>query len=106
MNKFNADGHTRVATAEDIKVGTVLRMVSPSEGVAHAFADMIVTKIKETEYGPEVALAVPRIEADEHSGAWFVSVSEFKAPLYKLLGDDSLFRVVLLSTGAVECRTR
>jgi len=96
---FKVDGHTRVAEHNDIKIGAVLRSISPSEGVAWAFGDSIVSDFMALAGEVEVTLARPHMIANPNTGGWYVHVEVFKVPIAKLCGEGSMFRIVLLSTG-------
>lgn len=112
--KHATDGHVREATAEDIKIGTVLRQVHTDGGVS-PFADTVVIGISSSDDGYDrkwykcaadaselsvsVSLARPYLYADNIGGGMpncLQGVERFTAGLKSVL---TLYYVVEMSTG-------
>lgn len=97
MKQFEADGHTRLATAADIQPGVILRRVN-ADGSVPVFSDMVVLR-RYTERG-EDRFDLGRPYAFAHYGGELHGVERINN-----LGVDSLARsqyhVVLLASGKV-----
>jgi hypothetical protein len=111
-----ADGKLRVITLSDLQHGRILREVSrynltPIEpghqfGISPQFADCVISKVEElkgainTETGKpdcEVTLSRPHMRVD--NGAAWCRVHEFKVHGSRLVGNDSIFRLVCSDRG-------
>lgn len=107
---YKLDGELRVATLEDIREGHILRMgtcVPNSAGgmwVSSAFSDNIILKVeKPNEHGTVwVTLVRPfayvHLTGTTSPGPLFGN-EEYKVEAKRLCGGDSIFRLVLMSTG-------
>ncbi len=127
--KHESDGHPRLATHADIKLGTVLRRYSRDGGL-HSFADHVVIGIRiqfdayrhndryfdSTDGISEllwkdtiITLARPYLYANPSGSStnWLVGVEKYETTLKSILATDCsipAFSVVEMSTGEPDCR--
>jgi len=117
MSKYEVDGHTRTLTWDDLKPGNVVRMVRvvevPIDGgglatdlreVASSYPDQTIVQVTSGDpHGTTwVRLARPYLYST-HDGTtapgFLMGVEDYKVEGSRMVGPDSLFRLVLLSTG-------
>jgi hypothetical protein len=107
--RFIYDGNTRKLTAEDVRIGHIVRMVdhepvqdSPTPRAAiPAWSDCLIAKIDSEKSGAiMVHLVRPYMYAENTDTAcptWSVGFEQFKVDVFRLL--DSKYQLVLMSTG-------
>ena len=97
-----ADGQFRLTDWDDIVAGTVLREVSRKDGrTTPQFGDSVVVSVslRDPKGDAVVKLARPHMLVNASIGSWSVSVESFEVPASRLIGEDSIFRTVLLDRG-------
>ena len=107
MAKFKVDGHTRPLTWDDLKAGNVLRMVyheADGAEIASAYSDATIVGLSCTPGNGTtiVRLARPYLYST-HDGTttpgFLMGVEDYTVEGSRMIGPDSVFRLVLLSTG-------
>lgn len=107
------DGRTRTVTWDDFMPekcrGTVLRMVQSDPSALPSFSDQLVVNTTTNDRGDlQVTLARPYAfvsGAGTTSPTVLTGVEQYVVPASRIVGPDSPFRVVLLSTGQVQSHT-
>lgn len=108
------DGRLFGAQDWDVAPGTVLRMVTPSDGSVPAFSDFVVTKVfRADEHGVRLrggeadlpsAGRVLRMSRPygyaTSTGGFLTGVETIDVPESRVIGEGSPFKVVVQSTGA------
>lgn len=101
------DGRTRLVTWDDLVQprGMVLRMVQSDPAALPSFSDHIVVDAQPDERGDlQVTVARPYCfvsGAETTSPTVLTGVSQYKVAASRLVGPESLFRVVVQSRGDV-----
>ncbi len=88
------DGQLHRVTAEDLVVGSVLRMLN-SDGTSDPFSDMVVVSAPS---GGELTLSRPYLYASG-SGGSLMGFEQFRISAGPLLKEGSTFRVVCTARG-------
>ena len=110
MMMFKRDGNTRPATWDDLKPGCVLRETSREEVVGEhdkevhpTFSDAVIVGISADDRGATlVRLVRPYLYATGAGTAcpgWLTGVEDLTVEATRLLGEQSIYRIVLLASG-------
>lgn len=111
MSKYG-DGHIRLLTWDDLKPGSVVRMVTQEEAGGQVIAEVSPTYsdstiVQVSSEGPHgtttVRLARPYLYSTldgTTAPGFLMGVEDFKVDGSRMIGEASMFRLVLLSTGA------